>query len=233
MQDAAFAQRVSWAKSLARGRWKAILLAAGVSEELLAKQNKPCPACGGTDRFSFLDRDGDGTYFCRGCGGGDGFSLLMKVQGKGFVQALEFVERFCGIVPKTAEPSEKSPQAPTESPERERLRKITRLWAQAKPICPGDAVWRYLTGRGLDPTLAGFEVRCHPGLEYHDEQGALIGVYPTMLSRVTDATGQVVNLHRTYLFDGKKAPVPSPKKLMEGPIKGALVRFGCPVDILG
>ena len=70
MQDAAFAQRVSWAKSLARGRWKAILLAAGVSEELLAKQNKPCPACGGTDRFSFLDRDGDGTYFCRGCGGG-------------------------------------------------------------------------------------------------------------------------------------------------------------------
>ena len=117
MQDAAFAQRVSWAKSLARGRWKAILLAAGVSEELLAKQNKPCPACGGTDRFSFLDRDGDGTYFCRGCGGGDGFSLLMKVQGKGFVQALEFVERFCGIVPKTAEPSEKSPQAPTESPE--------------------------------------------------------------------------------------------------------------------
>lgn len=107
MQDAAFAQRVSWAKSLARGRWKAILLAAGVSEELLAKQNKSCPACGGTDRFSFLDRDGDGTYFCRGCGGGDGFSLLMKVQGKGFVQALEFVERFCGIVPKTAEPSEK------------------------------------------------------------------------------------------------------------------------------
>ena len=157
----------------------------------------------------------------------------MKVQGKGFVQALEFVERFCGIVPKTAEPSEKSPQAPTESPERERLRKITRLWAQAKPICPGDAVWRYLTGRGLDPMLAGFEVRCHPGLEYHDEQGALIGVYPTMLSRVTDATGQVVNLHRTYLFDGKKAPIPSPKKLMEGPIKGALVRFGRPVDILG
>ena len=78
MQDAAFAQRVSWAKSLARGRWKAILLAAGVSEELLAKQNKPCPACGGTDRFSFLDRDGDGTYFCRGCGGGDGFSLRAR-----------------------------------------------------------------------------------------------------------------------------------------------------------
>lgn len=47
MQDASFAQRVSWAKSLARGRWKAILLAAGVSEDLLAKKNKPCPACGG------------------------------------------------------------------------------------------------------------------------------------------------------------------------------------------
>lgn len=233
MQDASFAQRVSWAKSLARGRWKAILLAAGVSEDLLAKKNKPCPACGGTDRFSFLDKDGDGTYFCRGCGGGDGFSLLMKVRGENFLQALEFVELFCGIVPKTPELPEKSPQVPTDSPERERLRKITRLWAQARPIAPGDAVWTYLAGRGLDPRLAGFELRCHAGLEYLDDSGAVLGIFPTMLARVTDTVGQVVNLHRTYLFDGKKAPVPSPKKLMPGPIKGALVRFGRPVDILG
>ena len=157
----------------------------------------------------------------------------MKVRGENFLQALEFVELFCGIVPKTPEPPEKSPQVPTDSPERERLRKITRLWAQARPIAPGDAVWTYLAGRGLDPRLAGFELRGHAGLEYLDDSGAVLGIFPTMLARVTDTVGQVVNLHRTYLFDGKKAPVPSPKKLMPGPIKGALVRFGRPVDILG
>lgn len=233
MQDALFAQRVSWAKSLARGRWKAILLSAGVPEALLTKKNKPCPACAGTDRFSFLDTEGDGTYFCRGCGGGDGFSLLMKVRGESFVQALAFVEGFCGIVPHMAEPTEKSTSVLPDLAQRERLRKITRLWAQARPMSPGDAVWTYLEGRGLNPTLAGFEIRCHAGLEYRDETGTVHGTFPTMLTRVTDASGQVVNLHRTYLSDGKKAPVPSPKKLMAGPLKGALVRFGRPVDILG
>lgn len=233
MQDATFAQRVSRAKSLARGRWKAILLAAGVSEALLAKKNRPCPACAGTDRFSFLDTDGEGTYFCRGCGAGDGFSLLMKVRGEGFLQALEFVEHFCGIVSKDSALSSSRLDESSDSPEHERLRKILRLWGQAHPIGPGDAVWTYLTGRGLDPRLAGYEVRCHESLEYRDEDGKILGQFPAMLSRVTDATGQVVNLHRTYLSGGTKAPVPCPKKLMSGPVKGALVRFGRPMDILG
>lgn len=37
-----------------------------------------------------------------------------------------------------------------------------------------------------------------------------------MLATVTAPTGEAVTLHRTYLENGRKAPVPYPKKLMQG-----------------
>ena len=227
MREQAFERRIARAKSVAHGRWRAILLAAGIKEELLSKPNKPCPACGGRDRFSFIDKEGDGNYFCRGCGGGDGFSLLMKTLGYGFLQALEFVERFCGIDPEAdAERIMEEIKTKVQEDEKERIRKITRIWAEGKPIIPGDPVWTYLLARGVNPRLAGSEVRCHEALEYTDDAGVVVGKFPAMLSRVTDNAGRMVNIHRTYLKEGKKAPVEKPKKLMKGPFKGAFVRFG-------
>ncbi len=234
MQNPSFQKRITRAKSAALGRWRSILLAAGVKADLLDKVNRPCPVCGGRDRFSFLDKEGDGNYFCRGCGGGDGLSLLTKVLGTNFLDALEFVERFCGI--DSAQEDESSSQrkiSPEEEAERERLRKITQLWSEASPIVSGDPVWIYLANRGLDPKNATPEVRYHKALEYLDEDGKVAGVYAAMLARVTDKNGRVVNLHRTYLENGKKANVPKPKKMMPGAFKGAFVRFGEVKDLLG
>ncbi len=234
MQNPSFTKRIARAKSAALGRWRPILLAAGVKAELLDKVNRPCPVCGGRDRFSFLDKEGDGNYFCRGCGGGDGFSLLTKVLGTNFPAALEFVERFCGIDPDLEEKEgNQRIISPEEEAERERLRKITQLWAEASPIVAGDPVWTYLANRGLDPKNATPEVRCHKALEYLDDEGKVAGVYAAMLSRVTDKNGRVVNLHRTYLENGKKAAVEKPKKLLPGAVKGAFVRFGEVKDVLG
>ena len=233
MQNPDFERRISRAKSAALGRWRAILQAAGVKADLLDKVNRPCPVCGGRDRFSFLDKEGDGNYFCRGCGGGDGLSLLTKVLGTSFLDALEFVERFCGIDPAQEESPTQRTLSPEEEAERERLRKVTQLWAEASPIVSGDPVWTYLANRGLNPQNASPEVRYHKALEYLDEDGKVAGTYAAMLSRVTDKNGRVVNLHRTYLEDGKKASVARPKKLMPGAFKGAFVRFGEVKDVVG
>ena len=47
-----------------------------------------------------------------------------------------------------------------------------------------------------------------------------------MLATVTDATGRAVSMHRTYLQGARKAPVPEPKKLMEGlALAGAAIRL--------
>ena len=68
-------------KTAARGHWPDILESLGVDRSKLTNIHQPCPACGGTDRFRFDDKNGDGTFICSGGGGsitaGDGFKLLI------------------------------------------------------------------------------------------------------------------------------------------------------------
>jgi len=225
-------ETVDFVKRMARGRWKAILIACGIEERVLTRYNHPCPACGGRDRFTFYDKTGDGDYFCRGCGPGDGLSLLMKYRRCSFPEALAFVEDFCGI-PRQSVSRETSPGKGEETDRRQRMRRLMALWAEAEPIRAGDPVWAYLEGRGLNPALAELEVRCHKALRYVDKNGAVQGTYAAMLARLTDDKGNLLNLHRTYLEGGKKAPVESPKKAMDGGFKGAAVRFGTPKETLG
>ncbi len=67
-------------KTRAQGNWRALLAQLGIKVPDDPRQHGPCPACGGTDRFRFDDKDGHGTWLC-GQGGagqiaGDGFNLL-------------------------------------------------------------------------------------------------------------------------------------------------------------
>lgn len=58
--------------------------------------------------------------------------------------------------------------------------------------------------------------------------------FPALVALVTGPDGKGVTLHRTYLQDGRKAPVPSSKKLMPGrSIKGAAIRLHPAGDVLG
>jgi putative DNA primase/helicase len=76
-------------------------------------------------------------------------------------------------------------------------------------------------------------LRLHPGLAYRDG-GEVLGRFPALMALVTGPDGKGVTLHRTYLQDSRKAPVPSPKKLMPGkPIKGAAIRLHPAGDVLG
>lgn len=89
-----------------------------------------------------------------------------------------------------------------------------KLLTQAKS--PGEQVRSYLAARGLGTWDIPACIRQHPGLPYwhQDEDGELknLGTYPAMLAPIVN-DGVVVSLHRTYLSDGHKAPVPQPKKL--------------------
>ncbi|WP_163371105.1 toprim domain-containing protein [Endozoicomonas acroporae] len=84
--------------------WPGILQAlAGLNDQQTdAKKSRsrgaPCPACGGTDRYSFKAPDSGG-WACRRCGGGDGWELLSRVNSWNFSQAIKEVACYLHIEP--------------------------------------------------------------------------------------------------------------------------------------
>ena len=204
-------------RQIAQGRWRSILTALGIDERALSGKHGPCPMCGGKDRFRFDDREGRGTYFCSGCGAGDGVQLAMGITGLSFRDVAREVERIAGTVQPTTTRPERSDD--------DKLAALRRAFMASKPIERDDEACRYLAGRGLRLYDLPESVRLHPSLSYWDG-GAVLGKFATMLATVTDAAGRAVSLHRTYLQDARKAPVPEPKKLMEGlPLAGAAIRL--------
>jgi putative DNA primase/helicase len=106
--------------------------------------------------------------------------------------------------------------------------RLSKLWASAHTLIPGDPVTDYLKARGLaaaspwPPCL-----RYHRALPYWHE-GAVIGVHPAMLAAFHSASGEVVAIHQTYLTaDARKADVPSVKKM--SPTAGALTGGSIPL----
>lgn len=97
MRDPQFMARVQRVQEAASGRWLDILIDAGLPEVMLLRLNRPCPLCGGRDRFSFYRNKPDGHWFCRGCGYGDGLSLLQKWRSERFTDTLVYLERVLGL----------------------------------------------------------------------------------------------------------------------------------------
>lgn len=212
-------------RETATGRWPGILAALGVDAAHLTGRHTTCPVCGGKDRFRFDDKAGRGTFFCSHCGAGDGFTLLQKLRGWSFRDAAREVEQIVGAVSAV-------PPAPRFSDE-DKLKALRRVWSEATPLQPGDEAMRYLAGRGLHVDLPMPVLRLHSGLAYRDS-GEILGRFPALVALVTGPDGGGLTLHRTYLQDGNKAPVPSPKKLMPGrSIKGGAIRLHPAGDVLG
>ena len=102
--------------------------------------------------------------------------------------------------------------------------RIAQMWSQSVPLVAGDPVTLYLKRRGIAgvwPLPAS--LRLHRGLPYWDGADKL-GTFPALVAPLIAPDGRMVALHRTYLTaDGRKAAVPSPKKLTgtAGPLTGA------------
>lgn len=204
-------------RQVAQGRWRSILTVLGMDERALSGKHSACPMCGGKDRFRFDDKEGRGTYFCSGCGAGDGVQLAMGITGLSFRDVAAEVERIAGTVKPTA--------IRTERTDEDKLHALRRAFKESRPIERGDEAHRYLAGRGLALYHLPESIRTHPGMTYRDD-GKVLGTFPVMLATVTNATGRAVSMHRTYIQGARKAPVPAPKKLMQGlPLAGAAIRL--------
>ncbi len=222
MEPQEFEARVAGIKLRAHGQWTQVLRALGVAEELLNRKNQPCPMCGGTDRFQYTDRFGDGNYHCRGCGAGGGLKLAQACLGISFTALLERLERLLG---NSAPICADEPAGP--SPERMKAL-CKRIWHEARPITLGDEVERYLRNRGLQLAAYPKTLRCHPSLGYYEKNGAKsvkVAEYPAMLACVQGPDGHAVTLHRTYVAEGRKLADRASKKLLSSGISGASVRL--------
>lgn len=119
--------------------------------------------------------------------------------------------------------------APSGSPEAAR-----RLWAIGQPIS-GTLAGRYLEARGIVGLNRAPALRFHPHC-YHRSEGAPAEApeaWPAMLAKVTDLSGKITGLHRTWLdpTTADKAPIDRPRKAM-GYLLGHGLRFERPGDVL-
>ncbi|MFH1987902.1 MAG: toprim domain-containing protein [Pseudomonadota bacterium] len=231
MQNREYEARIEAVKQRAHGRWTEILASLGVDERILKRRNLPCPLCGGTDRFQYTDKFGEGNYHCRSCGPGGGFKLLQAVLGIDFNTALRDVERCLGMMPAMVPVRANEPSA-------ERMQKLAqRIWSEAMPVTAGDEVDRYLTSRGVALPVYPKVLRFHPALGYYqkdaDGKSHMVAEYPAMLACIQGEDGHAVTLHRTYLQDGTKLAVPDAKKVLSSGINGAAVRLFEATEELG
>ncbi len=226
MDSQAFETRVADIKRRAHGRWNELLRALGVDESILNKRNQPCPLCGGTDRFQYTDKYGEGNYHCRGCGPGGGLKLLQGVQGWDFGTVLRRLEECVG----STLPAQARTRIGVKEPSADRMKALAkRIWNEAKPIAPGDEADRYLCHRGLSLVAYPKVLRLHPALGYYEKNASgisrKVADYPALLACIQGADGHAVTLHRTYLENGTKAPRRDPKKVLSTGINGAAVRL--------
>ena len=224
-------------KRRARGQWVHLFEQAGMNGSHFRKVNRPCPLCGGRDRFSFYPKSEDGYWFCRGCGHGDGIDLIRQYRHETFWQTLIFLGRALNVEvsPKQGGPHRKTDDVTS--------RVIDDLWEHAitlKTLTATNPVLSYLAHRGIalsDELLQRDVLRFSPLLDYWEKEDDTVvahEAWPAMLARLTDLEDHLINVHRTYLrVDGAKAPVNSPKKLCRGPIKGGWIQLYEPGRTLG
>lgn len=206
----------------ARGRWREILPALGISARFLKNKGGPCPICGGKDRFRWDNKNEEGTWYCNQCGAGNGWTLVRKFNKWDGPTTKEEIERIVG--------HEYNPAAPVvhiEKPGAQRLVAIERVLDQCKaPHVVDD----YLAFRGL--SVGSDVLKGCSSLGYFEEvngQMRKTGSYPAVVAPILGPDGSLQSAHRIYC-----AQISNRKKTMPAVdnINGGAVRLFDPTDEL-
>ncbi|MEI9696420.1 phage/plasmid primase, P4 family [Moellerella wisconsensis] len=129
-------------KRNAVNHWGSLLSACGVDVPERGKHGA-CPACGGTDRFHFIDDHHNGNWFCRQCNEpnhGDGLDLIAKVKGVSIFEAAKEVSQALSM--PLSEPARKEPPKSETQPIAEKVQKLVAQTTVGKSA--------YLTQKGHD-----------------------------------------------------------------------------------
>jgi len=91
------------------------------------------------------------------------------------------------------------------------------LFIDGKPNPEAEEAFKYFDARGLGALRehpdALTPIRFCKALTYLEDNGSEYGKFPALVSKVQSSDGTGVTLHRTYICNGKKAPVEKPKKM--------------------
>ncbi len=232
------------------GNWAGALAMLGVPESVLRGKCKPCPMCGGTDRFTFDDRRGRGDWVCRKCndGGsmaGDGISLLMRMHQWSFTQAVEAVTGAKVAVPAPVAQVKSVAKKDKNVWQRERL---IALWNSALPLTGNDPASAYLKRRipGLQVDWEQcLSLRYALSLPYFMKgRKTPLGHFPALLAKFVRNEG-ACTVHVIYLDPKKSAKATiidqktgevMPSKRSEGkarPLRGGAVRLSRAAEVMG
>jgi putative DNA primase/helicase len=226
-------------------QWISLLVSYGVPAACLTGDASACPICGGTDRFTYDNKRGRGNWICRQCDNGkpmagNGLQLITRLNRIGFYRLMckidgESPPQRLGSVGVAKAPKPKRKARPEFVEKR-----LTSMWAAAKPVSNGDLVMRYLSTR-----VPGLRIPPSPALrlgmlEYWHEK-KVIGSWPGILARFQLPDGRLGTLHRTYLERSRPAKaeiVSSHGEILDqklndmtlNPLKGGAVRLMEPVN---
>lgn len=215
------------AEDLAFGRWPDILQARGMDASFFNGKAGPCPFCGGSDRYRWVQKKFGGVWVCNNCTGdkyATGFNMLMRHMGyTTFHEAADDVRDFCGKNPqiKPIPREQQLLQGNSMTPERiaRNRARMVKTWNEALEVTAGDPVSLYMQNRTPGMNFMPKCIRYHPALEYWapppqgQDKPVLLGRFHAMLAYAQDQAGELVQLHKTYLtLSGEKADVPLVKK---------------------
>ncbi len=207
-------------RTLARGRWRSILSSLGVDSKCLSGDHGPCPipGCGGKDRFRYTNRNNDGMYYCNNCGSGDGFKLLMEVNKWDFHNTAKEVESIVG--------SAKIEKQRQKMSDERRLEIMRDFFARSEVAHDKSAAGEYLRSRLGSFNLLADRSALRSMSEYKHQDGT---VTAAMLGFVSDVGGNIINVQRTFIKNGRKAGLKVDKKLLPGRLPmGSAIRLMSP-----
>ena len=143
-----------------------------------------------------------------------------------FREVAEEARRFLSL------PRAEPPVAPRAPAPRGLAEAARRLWAIARPIA-GTLAEAYLRNRGILHLTSCEALRFHPRCWYRPDGHAPTETWPAMIAAVTDPSGAITGVHRTWIApDGLgKAPIDTPRRAM-GDLLGHAVRFGAAGNVL-
>ena len=162
---------------------------------------------------------------------GDLLDVIRESRGlSNFTEVVAEAEAFLHLPPISQ--GAEAPHGGKQCSSRDPVTSARRLFAAAKPI-PGTIVETYLRNRGITALHETGSLRFNPRCYYRPDAHGSTQLLPAMIAAVTDLTGRIMGIHRTWLApDGSdKANIATPRRAM-GHLLEHAVRFGRPYDVM-